>query len=454
MNASPPVGPPAGPAKPAVAAPPVENRDGPGGGVPYLLVGMMFLTYAFSYLDRQIVNIVAEHMKADLDLADWQIGAMSGLGFALLYTTLGLPVARLAERTDRVNIISAALVLWSGCTALFGLGRNFFEVFLARIGVGLGEAGGSPPAMSMIADATPRAYQSRALALYNLGVPMGALLGMVLGGFVVDALGWRWAFWIVGPPGILLAILIRMLLRDPRGAAGKAAAKPGDVPSLREVAANLRRNTAFWWIAAGAALTTFVGYGQQTFYASFFLRNHADQLDALAVSWGLAGPTTVLGVGLGIAFGLGGTIGTILGGQLGDRWRSPHAYLWVPALGSALAVPLYIATLLLPSAGFSLALLVVPVALKSMWYGPTYAAIQRMTHARSRATVLAIFLFLLNALGLGFGPLSIGLISDWLAQSMGEAQGLRWSLIAVTAVSVLSSLCFVAAKGRRGEVPN
>ncbi|MED5546697.1 MAG: MFS transporter [Pseudomonadota bacterium] len=434
-----------------------DSGDRPSAGVPYLLVGMMFLTYAFSYLDRQIVNIVAEHMKTDLDLADWQIGAMSGLGFALLYTTLGLPVARLAERTDRVNIITAALMVWSGCTALFGLGRNFIEVFAARIGVGLGEAGGSPPAMSMIADATPRAYQSRALALYNLGVPMGALLGMVLGGFVVDALGWRWAFWIVGPPGILLAILIRMLLRDPRGRAdaeaSKAVRSQDTVPSLGEVAASLRRNTAFWWIAAGAALTTFVGYGQQTFYASFFLRNHADQLEDLAKAWGLAGPTTVLGIGLGIAFGLGGAIGTILGGQLGDRWRSPHAYLWVPALGSALAAPLYIATLVLPSAGFSLALLVVPVALKSMWYGPIYAAVQRMTHARSRATVLAIFLFLLNALGLGFGPLSIGLISDWLAQSMGEAQGLRWALIAVTIVSLASSLCFWAAKGRPGEVP-
>lgn len=426
-----------------------------GEKMPYLLIIMMFLTYALSYLDRQIVNIVAEEMKNDLGLADWQIGAMSGLGFALLYTTLGVPVARLAERRDRVTIISLALVVWSGCTALFGLGRNFLEVFAARVGVGLGEAGGSPPAMSMIADATPRQYQSRALSIYNLGVPLGALLGMIVGGFIVDSLGWRWAFWLVGPPGILLAIVIRLVLRDPRAASDKTAAAQKtkvDVPSMREVISSLRRNTAFWWIASGAALTTFVGYGQQTFFASFFLRNHSDQLEAIARDLGLAGPTTVLGVGLGIGFGLGGAIGTLLGGQLGDRWKSPYAYLWVPALGSALAVPLYIATLLLPSTKLALALLIVPVALKSMWYGPIYAAIQRMTHARSRATVLAIFLFLLNALGLGFGPLTIGLLSDFLGQSMGEAEGLRWSLIIVTGVSLLSALCFYGAKDKPGTV--
>lgn len=418
--------------------------------MPRLLIFLMFLAYTLSYLDRQIVNIVAEHIKRDVGLADWQIGAMSGLAFALLYTTLGIPVARWAERSDRVTIVTVALVIWSGCTTLFGFGRGFTSFFLARIGVGLGEAGASPPAMSMITEATPPEYQARALSIYNLGVPIGALLGMIVGGLIVDSWGWRWAFFVVGPPGLLLAALIRVQLRDPRTEQSESTDVDAiKVPTLREVAGTLRGSPRFWWIAAGAALTTFVGYGQQTFFASFFLRNHGAELASLAASLGLAGPTALLGLTLGLGLGLGGVIGSLLGGQIGDRWRSPNAYVWVPVIGSVLAFPFYTIVLLLPGAGAALALLVVPVALKSLWYGPVYASVQRMTHPRSRTTVMAVFLFILNAIGLGLGPLLIGLLSDLLGRSLGPGEGLRWALIVLSGVSLLSAACFAMARDRR-----
>lgn len=420
------------------AAPPVK--------LPRYLIAIMFLTYALSYLDRQIVNIVAEHIKRDLGLADWQVGAMSGLAFALLYTTIGLPIARLAERKNRAKIIAVSLVVWSGCTALFGLGRNFAEIFLARLGVGMGEAGGVPPATSLISDSTPKSHQSRALAFYNLGVPLGALLGMVIGGFVVDLWGWRTAFLLVGLPGIPLAALIYFTIGDPRDAVPKADRRSTDVPSLKAVFASLRGKPAFWWIVAGSSLTTFVGYGQQAFFASFFLRNHGGELDRLAGLFGMSKSTGLLGVALGLGLGIGGALGSYVGGQFGDRWKSPNAYVYVPAIGSLLAFPLYAAVLLAPSTLVALLLIGVPTFMKSLWYGPTYAALNNMSHARSRATVIAIFLFIINAVGLGLGPVAIGMVSDFLGLTMGTGDGLRWALIMASFVSVLSALCFFQAR--------
>lgn len=413
--------------------------------MPYGMIVLLFLTYAFSYLDRQVVNIVAEHIKRDLGLADWQIGAMSGLAFAILYTTCGLAVARIAERGNRVRIIVVSLIIWSGCTALFGLGRSFAELFLARLGVGFGEAGGTPPATALIADAVPATHQARALAIYNLGVPVGALLGMVLGGFIVQSFGWRATFLIIGPPGIILAAIIGIAIRDPRSAMPRRAeASDGaDVPSMGVVLRSLTGSPAFCWLAAGAALTTFVGYGQQAFFASFFLRNHAAGLDMLATQFGFAGSTAFLGLALGLGLGIGGALGSFCGGELADRWRHPHAQVLIPAIGSLLAVPLYLLVLLLPSTGAALLLLALPVFMKSLWYGPVYATVQRIAHPRSRATAMAIFLLILNAVGLGLGPLTIGLISDWLAPTWGAGPALRGSLIAVSSVSVVSAACFL-----------
>lgn len=435
----------------APAAPPAK--------FPLTLILILAAVYTLSYLDRQVVNIVAEHMKRDLDLADWQIGAISGLAFALLYATLGIPVARIAERSNRSLLISIALTIWSACTALMGFAQNFWHLALARFGVGLGESGCSPPAMSLIADTTPPKKRSKALAIYNLGVPIGALIGMVIGGYLVDVLGWRSVFFIVGPPGLMLAIIIMFFVKDPKASeraalsVEAAAQARADVPTMSETAKDLASKSSFWWITFGACLTVFVGYGLQAFFASFFLRTHSEGLTEIAASLGMPGPTTLLGLGLGIVLGLGGTIGTLLGGQIADVWKSRKAYVYVPAIGSLLAAPLYVIAFILPSAGAAMLLLILPTMFKSLWYGPVYASIQGICHPQSRATAIAIFLFLLNAIGLGLGPLLVGLGSDFLSSSLGETEGLRWAMISVSAVSALSAICFwMAAKPLETEL--
>lgn len=434
----------------------------PASRFPLFMILMLAIIYTLSYLDRQIVNILAEHIKRDLNLADWQLGAISGLAFALLYATLGIPVARFAERSDRRVIISAALAIWSACTALMGLAQNFWHLAIARLGVGLGEAGCTPPAMAMISDATTKAQRSRALAIYNLGVPVGALLGMVIGGYLVDLVGWRFVFFVLGPPGIVLALITYLFVHDPRRK--KIAPEPdetaapvltpaSDVPALSAVARSLWQKRTFRWMTMGACLTVFVGYSHQAFMVSFFLRNHSEQLTELATSLGLPGPTALVGLALGVVLGLGGAIGTLVGGQIGDMWRTPKALAYVPAIGSLLAAPFYVIAFLMPLAGTALLFLILPTILKSLWYGPVYASIQGVCHPRSRATATAIFLFLLNAIGLGLGPLTVGLVSDMFAASMGPAEGLRWSMIFISAISAVSALCFwIAAPSLEGEM--
>lgn len=416
--------------------------------LPAKLLFMLFLIYLLGFLDRQIVNIIAEPMKRDLALADWQLGALSGLAFAMLYSLLGIPVARLSDRGNRRVIISAALFVWSAFTALCGLSQNFIQILLCRIGVGMGEAGCSPPAQSLIADSTTPANRSRAFSIYSMAVPFGALLGMAIGGIVSDALGWRMAFLMVGLPGVALAAISIVQLPEPRAnrAAAPAAGEEETVPGLGEVFATLTDRKAFWWLAIGAALCTFVGFGQQAFFASFFLRNHGPQLAVLADAAGM-GQLGFLGVALGLVLGFAGALGTYVGGVIANRLdrRFAGAGVLVPALATLLAVPCYVVTFLLPDAIWLLAALIIPTILKNMWFGPVFAATQSLVPARSRATATAIFMLVLNLVGMGLGPMLLGALSDALAGTFGVANGLRMALIACTFVCIPSAICFMRA---------
>ncbi len=421
---------------------------------PRYAIGLLFVIYALSFLDRQIVNILAEPIKRDLGLADWQMGATTGFAFALLYTTMGVPVARLADRFNRSRIIAVALLIWSGFTALCGLSASFVQLLLFRIGVGLGEAGCSPPAQSLIADITTKATRARAFAIYAMGVPIGSLLGMVVGGFAVEAWGWRGAFFLVGLPGVIVALLAFATLKDPRSkhSAEMVAKARAETPPLGAAIREMLSKPSFWWTSMGTALTAFVGYGQQAFLASFFIRNHADQIDALAASFGM-GRMAFLGVTLGLMYGIAGSTGSYLGGALTDRYaaRTAKVYSVVPAIGTFAACPLYIAALLLPSATWALLLLLLPTVFKNMYFGPVFTSIQGVVNERSRATATAVFLMVLNIFGLGLGPISIGALSDILSTSMGEAEGLRWAMIILTAMSILSGLCFWRAGKTLGK---
>ncbi|TGY87809.1 MFS transporter [Marinicauda algicola] len=419
-------------------------------------LSVLLVIYIFNFLDRQVVNIVAEPIKIDLGLSDSQLGMLTGLAFALFYTVMGLPIARLAERQNRVKIISAAVAVWSAFTVACGLAANFIQLLLARVGVGVGEAGCTPPAHSLISDYVPREKRAGALAFYSLGIPLGSLAGMALGGLVADAWGWRAAFFIAGAPGVILAILAWLTLPEVRKPAERGAVHTG--PSLGDAVAELRSKSAFWWIAVGTSIKAMIAYGHIAFYGSFYLRNHGEGLagisSALTEATGIAlGPIGFIGLVLGLLIGVFGAIGAFLGGMLSDRYamRDARAYVFIPALAAGLSLPPFIWAMLTGSTVLSLTLLAIPVLLSSVWYGPVYAAVQSLVQPRTRATASAVLLFVVNLVGLGIGPLFVGIVSDSFAAAMGPAEGLRWSLIVISLAGVIGLATFLMASRRLRE---
>lgn len=408
---------------------------------------VLLIIYILNFLDRQIVAILAEPIKNELHLADWQLGVMTGLAFALFYTVLGIPIARAAERGNRPLIIAAAVGTWSGFTMLCGMAQSFTALVLCRVGVGVGEAGCTPPAHSLITDYTPRDRRASALAFYSLGTPLGGLFGMVLGGLIGDAWGWRTAFFVAGAPGVIMAIVAALTLREPRRRllAADLAARKASAPSLANAWAELRGKRAFWLIAFGAAIKAFIGYGAASFLGPFFFRNHAAPLAAMAEDFGL-GVAGFLGVALGLILGLTGAVGTWLGGYLADKHgkRDLRAYMYIPAVSTALGIPFYLVGLTVGDTTLALFMLAFPPVLNTLWYGPGYAAVQGLVRPQTRATATAVLLFVINLVGLGLGPLGVGAISDLLSGPMGlgSAEGVRWSLVIFTLFGLVASTLF------------
>lgn len=404
------------------------------------VVGLLFVVYLLNYLDRQIVNILAEPIKHDLGLADWQLGLMTGLAFAVFYTFLGIPLARYADRprTNRSRLIAACLAVWSAMTALCGLAGNFAQLLAARIGVGIGEAGCSPAAHSLISELVPKERRATAMGVYSLGIPLGKLVGMVVGGVVAQTLGWRLAFIAVGLPGVALAVLTWFTLPSPPRP--KAAQEAPEQP-LREAFADLARVRTFWWISLGGAFMAFVSYGQTAFMGSFFIRVHG-------LSVGEAG------VLLGVALGLAGAAGTWFGGRVADLAgrRDSRAYVLIPAAAAGAGGILFGAAVLVPGVVPALVLLSAAGALNAIWYGPIFATVQGLVAPEQRATAAAVHLFVVNLVGLGLGPLAFGAISDllntgwslgpWTVQGLGPEEGLRYALACGTGLAILALVCF------------
>lgn len=436
---------------------------------------MLLLTaiYALAFVDRQIVNILAEQIKIDLKLTDWQIGALAGPAFALFYVLAGIPLARIAERCNRIFLLSGVLAVWSGFTALSGLAQTFIQLVVARIFVGASESGCVPAAHSLISDITPRAKRSTALAMFSLGLPLGSLLGLTAGGFIAEHFSWRAAFLLVGAPGLILALLLLALFRDPRLSkalqpvtrkmltapetqeAGKARSNQDDVPPFSIVMRQLLATPSFVWMTLAASVLSVASYGQATFYASFFLRNHASQIEELAIASGTGGPLAFLGLTLGLATGITGMIGTALGGRLGDKFASTgfKGYMTIPIFVMAVGTPLTMSAMLVPDVRWAIFLLATAAVLKSMWYGPVFATIQGLVAPRSRATAVSVFLTLMNGFGLGLGPIALGGLSDALAPQLGSADALRWSMVSFTLLVFLAAFCFWRARKRMPEDP-
>lgn len=396
---------------------------------------ILVLVYTFNFIDRQIIGILAIPIKADLGLTDTQLGLMGGLAFALFYTALGIPVAMLADRRNRTWIMTIALTVWSAMTAVCGLAQNFWQLFLARLGVGVGEAGGVAPAYSLISDYFPSEQRARALSIYSFGIPIGSALGIFVGGYIATHIDWRFAFFAVGIAGILIAPLFKLTVREPvRGQFDKQPV--GTSASLGTILKTLRSKPSFWLMSFGAAASSMMGYGLFFWLPSYFVRSFDMQLLEASMFYG------------GIVL-IGGIIGTWLGGMFADRYGKSNrsAYVLVPAFAFVLTVPFYILGILSPNLTLTFFAMLVPTALGLAWLGPVLSAIQHVVPVNMRATAAAIFLFINNLVGIGLGTVLLGIISDGLAARFGD-DSLRYAILSGTGFYVAAAILFFACRHR------
>lgn len=405
---------------------------------------LMMLIYTLNFFDRQILTILVEPIKADLHLSDSQIGMISGLAFALLYTAAGLPLARLADQTNRVRMISGALAVWSIFTIACGFTRSFGQMLLMRVGVGVGEAGCTPAAHSLITDYVPRNRRALALAMYQMGVPLGSLAGLVVGGILASILGWRWAFFAAGAPGLLLAAIVPLAMKEPR----RTASITADIVAipLREGLTALWGKRSFGCICIASGFSAFGFYGLNAFSGSLYLRTHSDQLGALADGFGIA-PTALLGIMLGLIVGICGGFGTFLGGYLSDRVAKASIANYVLFCAVALtgAAPLFATVALAGDMRLSLALFGAALFCQTLSYGPVYAAIQTVAEPGMRGMAVAIQILFVNLIGLALGPLFVGVMSDLFTGMLDPVSGLRFAIALMGIPMLLSGAMFIRA---------
>jgi MFS family permease len=401
------------------------------------VLAILLLAYIFNFIDRQIIGILAVPIKAELALSDTELSLMGGIAFALFYSGIAIPVAWLADRKSRVNIIAFSVALWSAFTALCGLAQNFWHLFLARMGVGIGEAGGVAPSYALISDFFPKERRARALAIFSLGIPIGSALGVFFGGWIASNLDWRMAFIIVGLAGLPAALLVKMGIKEPvRGgfdtADGSASA---GAPPFPVVAATLARTPSFWLLSFGAASGSILGYGLIFWLPSFFSRSFG--LELIEVSWYYGSIVLV-----------GGMAGTWLGGWIGDRTgqANPGGYALVPAVCFLIAAPCF-AFGLFASLEVAWLLFAIGQMLALAWLGPVIAAVQHIVPPNMRATASASFLFINNLIGIGFGIFFLGFMSDAMTAAHGE-DALQYSILYGLGFYLLSSLLYFIASKR------
>ncbi|WP_414728730.1 spinster family MFS transporter [Zhongshania aliphaticivorans] len=403
-------------------------------GAAYYALGVLTMVYSFNFIDRQLLAILQESIKADLGLKDAHLGLLTGFAFAAFYVTAGIPIARWADRANRRNIVALAVFTWSFMTSISGLAQNFAQLLLARIGVGVGEAGGSPPSHSMISDIFPPQKRATAMGLYSSGVNIGILFGFLLGGWLNEFFGWRVAFVVVGLPGILLAIIVRFTITEPmRGQSEARTASVTQAP-LTDVLYVLWSRHSFRYLSMGAALNAFAGYATANWTASFMIRSH--------------GMTTgELGTWLALILGLGGAIGVIAGGYISDKLskRDKRWYMWMPVLALVVGLPFTAAAFTVDGKYMALACLIIPGIIMNSYLGNVIAMSHGLVGLSMRATASAILFFIINIIGLGLGPWSVGLLSDLLTPSFGAAALGMALLYIVPPIMMMSALFFYAA---------
>ena len=400
-----------------------------------LIMIFLVIAYTLNFIDRQIIGILAEPIKADLKLSDTQLGWMGGTAFALFYTALAIPLAMLADRKNRSWIITIGLALWSAATAMCGLAANFWQLFAARMSVGVGEAAGVAPAYSLISDLYPPERRARALAIFSLGIPFGGALGVLFGGLIAASVDWRYAFITIGIVGLLFAPLFKLVVRDPGHGRADEGVRLAPAP-LGVVFRTVAAKPAFWLLGFGAGTASLVSYGLAFWIPSFLARSYG--LGLVERSW-LFG--TILLVG--------GSIGIWFGGVAGDRLgnSNPRGYALVPAVAFAITLPAYLLAFSSTSLTMAAFLFLIPGALGLTWLGPVVTAVTKLVPPEMRATAAAMFLFINNLIGLGLGSTVIGQISDALTTRYGE-EALRYSAMTTTFLYALAALLMLLAARR------
>jgi MFS family permease len=397
---------------------------------------ILTLVYAFNFIDRQIIGILSPFIKADLGLDDAQLGWLKGIYFALLYTVMGIPIAWLADRYSRVNIIAISLTLWSGFTAASGLAANYMQLAIARIGVGIGEAGGSPPSHSIISDLFPKEKRAGALAIYSLGIPFGVMLAFFASAFFLQggSADWRTVMYSVGIPGILLAVLLKLTVKEPKRTATLVVEEAQVAkPSVKSSLKTLLKIPTWWGMALGISFGSFGNYAISTWIIDYYVRAFAG-LDI-----------TQLLIVFGIINGTAYALGVWLGGYIADKWGKTNkkAYALLPAIALIIGVPAFYVSLQVQDLWLSVGLMALLLFTSGSYLGPSFAMAQTLAPLNVRAMSTALFFFVLNIIALGGGPTLTGIISQALVPSLGETEALRQSLLYLVVPYALSIAVFL-----------
>ncbi len=397
------------------------------------VLGVLFVVYVFNFVDRQILSILIDPIKAELGATDTQMGFLTGFAFAIFYTGFGIPIARWADRGVRRSIIALGLTVWSVMTALCGLAQSFLHLALARIGVGIGEAAGSPPAHSLISDYFPPERRAAALSIYSIGIPVGVALGYLAGGWMVEFFDWRAAFFVVGIPGVLLAVVMRLTVREPPRGMSEAAGADTEAYSLGEVVRFLASLRSFVLLAVASGIASLTAYGFGAWVPPFLGRVH-----------GMG--SGEIGTWMGIETGVGGVLGMAITGLVADRLakRDPRWYLWIGALTIAVYFPFMVAFLLLDQAIPAILSYFVVLALGAVYLGPAIAMTHALVTVRMRALASSVLLFVLNLIGMGLGPQMVGFLNDRLAPLYG-IESIRYSLLWVGMAKLVALVLFMLA---------
>ena len=391
----------------AGAEPVREAAEGPTFSRGYLawLLGLLVAIYASSFLDRVIISTVGPALIADLRISDTQFGLLTGPAFAIFYVVLGIPIARLAERSSRVNIISICIALWSLMTALCGMASSYVPLLLFRMGVGVGEGGCSPAAHSLLSDHYPPRRRATALAIYFAGVPFGTMIGAILGGWLATAFNWRVAFLVLGLPGLVLALLAKATLKEPPRGHVEGRAPPVVAPPLLEVVKRLITNPTVVLLICGMVAANFGGSAMASFSQTYLVRAFHLSLASVGLLYGLV-------------IGTAGVFGMTMGGVIADwagkkdiRW-----YAWAPALGCLVGFPVYLLAYTQHTALASVGFIFLGYLVVVFYFAPTFAVVQNLVEPRMRATASSLLYLTINMMGQALGPVAIGLVSDTIAR--------------------------------------